>query len=197
MFSNRGLFHSLPCPRQSTCSTLCPFSHVIQQQTQPTLVIPTSTPTLPKKRPLELTAPTTHSEPPSQRVRTAASIPKPVQHAHSSVRSYFLFLLPLTPLQTGAPVLRINAAQSQVALPVRQVCDPFFPAQSLTASHRPCSRASTTTLSSSTKTSSLQTRHSPPNMPCAKKRTCTETRQSSPIAMCALSIHPHPSLTPL
>ncbi|KAN0097510.1 Ribonuclease H-like domain containing protein [Tylopilus felleus] len=105
MFSNRGLFHSLPCPRQSTCSTLCPFSHVIQQQTQPTLVIPTSTPTLPKKRPLELTAPTTHSEPPSQRVRTAASIPKPVQHAHSS---------------TGAPVLRINAAQSQVALPVRQ-----------------------------------------------------------------------------
>jgi hypothetical protein len=97
--------------------------------------------------------------------------------------------------QSGAPVLRVNAAQSQVALPVRQVRD-RPPSQILPDRHRPCSRVSMITLSSCTTTSCPQTQPSPPSMPCAKKTTYTRTRQSSLIAMCAFTVLPPPSLIP-
>ncbi|KAI9574727.1 ribonuclease H-like protein [Boletus coccyginus] len=121
MFSTRGLFQPLACPRNSDCTRppFCPFSHApdAPSRTPPiatpdavprTPPIPTPDsappPTVPAKRPSELTASPSHPEPPPQRIRTA-SAPKPVPRAASS---------------SGAPVLRVNAAQSQVALPVRQ-----------------------------------------------------------------------------
>ncbi|KAH0839877.1 ribonuclease H-like protein [Lanmaoa asiatica] len=134
MFSRLELFQSLPCPRKSDCtnSTLCPFSHAPDATLCTQLIAapsdPTPTPvparTIPAKRPFELTASTSRSEPPPQRLKTAtATAPKPVAlpaHSQSS---------------TGAPVLRVNAAQSQVALPVRQVRDISPLARSFT--HRP------------------------------------------------------------
>lgn len=176
MFSTRSLFQSVSCPRKTDCNTLCPFSHT--QPSTHTLLIATPDPPKPvAKRPLELTAPVETTEPPPQRIRTAAA-PKPVTPVHT---------------QLGAPVLRVNAAQSQVALPVRQVRDAPSPYLPLTAPHRPCSRASTTTFSSSMNTSCLQIRPSHPSMPSARKNRYTRTRQSSPIAMCAFT----PLVSPL
>lgn len=96
MFSTRRLFQSLPCPRRSDCTnpTLCPFSHApdaaphIQLIAAPSDPTPTPPLTVPAKRPFELTASTSSSEPPPQRLKTA-STSKPVAlpvHSHSSVR---------------------------------------------------------------------------------------------------------------
>ncbi|KAF9226555.1 ribonuclease H-like protein [Gyrodon lividus] len=131
MFSTLGLFQSLPCPHKSDCKrSVCLFSHAHDLQQQPLIIAtaadptlsitpftttassaPNPNPTVPAKRPFELSVQPTRNatvnEPPLQRLRTATS-QKPVA-------------LP-TQFQstTGIPVLRVNAAQSQVALPVRQ-----------------------------------------------------------------------------
>ena len=90
MFSTQGLFQSLACPRKSDCTnpTFCPFSHTPDPALRTPLIVtpaPTPAPTVPAKRPFELTASTSRSEPPPQRIRTA-SAPKPVALASSSVR---------------------------------------------------------------------------------------------------------------
>ncbi|KAG9317409.1 ribonuclease H-like protein [Chiua virens] len=107
MFSTLpGLFESVPCPRKHDHSN-CPFSHTKDTLHcfQP-IAVPSDPP---PKRPFELVTPSpSPSEPPPQRIKTS-STPKPLplpSHTQSS---------------TSAPILRINAAQSQVALPVRQV----------------------------------------------------------------------------
>ena len=123
MFSTLGLFQSLPCPRKHC--TLCPFSHssVPAQPTAP-IATPTDPPsTVPAKRPLELTIPA--PDPPPQRIKTATA-PKSVVSQSTSQTSvrYWRSVHPVSPhtrVQTGVPTLRINAAQSRVPLPVRQV----------------------------------------------------------------------------
>ncbi|KAF9247301.1 ribonuclease H-like protein [Melanogaster broomeanus] len=135
MFSTLGHFQSLPCPFKSDCNRpVCLFSHAHDLPQQPlviataadpkpqatTTVTPSTSsahnpnPTVPIKRPFELTAQSAStsrnaslSEPPPQRLRTATS-QKPVALPTQSQTS------------TAVPVLRVNAAQSQVALPVRQ-----------------------------------------------------------------------------
>ncbi|KIK92710.1 hypothetical protein PAXRUDRAFT_146696 [Paxillus rubicundulus Ve08.2h10] len=135
MFSSLGLFQSLPCPHKSDCKiSVCLFSHAHDLPQQPLIIatpaaVPTPsvitstsspaaesstlklTPTVPVKRPFELSAQSTRnaavSEPPRQRLRITTS-QKPVALPSQSQTT------------TGVPVLRVNAAQSQVALPVRQ-----------------------------------------------------------------------------
>ena len=184
MFSTLGLLQSLPCPRRSGC-TFCPFSHSAVLATT-SIATPSDPPsTVPAKRPIELTTPAPE-EPPPQRLRTTKSVALPAS-SRASVRAGIPrpATLPSTS-QTGAPTLRINAAQSLVALPVRQVCDRRAPCQILhSPSHRPCSGASMITLSSCTKNSCLRIRPSLPNMPSAKRSRFTKSRQNSPIAMYA------------
>ena len=206
MFSTRGLFQSLACPRPDcTRSAFCPFSHASGAAPRTPLIatpdavrtppIPTPDtappPTVPAKRP---SASTSHLEPPPQRIRTA-SAPKPVPRAESSVR-------PLPPSRSFPhlhSLVRCARPQSQCrAVTGRPPCPPGSrpppPSQFLlTSPHRPCSRASMTTFSSCTRTSCLQAQPSPPSMPCARKNRCARTRQNSLIAMCA----PPSSLSPV
>ncbi|KAG6378672.1 ribonuclease H-like protein [Boletus reticuloceps] len=108
MFSTLGLFLAVPCPRKNSC-TFCPFSHAHDTTPPiPLIATPDPAPAPSKKRPFELTASSSSSEPPPQRIRTA-SAPKPVRVPAQISQS-----------SSGAPVLRVNAVQSQVALPVRQ-----------------------------------------------------------------------------
>ncbi|PPQ68000.1 hypothetical protein CVT26_007363 [Gymnopilus dilepis] len=116
MFATLGLFSSLPCPERPSCSRPnCLFSHSADIPPQRQLVLPKPTPAkptpaepkptlVPAKRP---TAPSTPPEPPRKLQKVAPpQRPLPVQ---SSSRS-----------ETGVPILKVNAAQSLVAIPVRQ-----------------------------------------------------------------------------
>ncbi|KAG6336843.1 hypothetical protein ID866_2239 [Astraeus odoratus] len=135
MFSTLDLFQSSPCPERSKCKrSNCLFSHNTDGSQLPLLVAevnpapraprpsptsntsrldsPSTSSAVPVKRPHELSAPTSSrhdvaSEPPRQRLRTATGS-RPV--------------IPSTTSQgtIGVPVLRVSAAQSQVAIPVRQ-----------------------------------------------------------------------------
>ena len=114
MFSTRGLFQSLPCPRKPNC-THCPFSHAAQDPpVTPLIATPTPTPTpASAKRPFELTDAASSSEPPPQRIRTA-SAPKPVARpAHqSSVRP-----LPFPPFRPFIPSTHRPARLSSESMP--------------------------------------------------------------------------------
>ncbi|KAH7887664.1 ribonuclease H-like protein [Phlebopus sp. FC_14] len=124
MFSTLGLFHSLPCPQKSDCKrAVCLFSHAKDLPQPPLIVAPPDEQrppnpsslrhTVPVKRPHELSAAAspgpdaTTSEPPKQRLKTATA-QRPLALPAASKSS------------TGVPILRVNAAQSQVAVPVRQ-----------------------------------------------------------------------------
>ncbi|KIJ70048.1 hypothetical protein HYDPIDRAFT_121398 [Hydnomerulius pinastri MD-312] len=146
MFSTLGLFQSLPCPQKAECRRpVCLFSHAQDLPQQPLIIAtaapepknasatssssslplitapsrsntPTVKPTVPAKRPFELSAQSSSAarnvavnEPPRQRLKTATS-QKPIALPSTSQST----------VRTGVPVLRVNAAQSQVALPVRQ-----------------------------------------------------------------------------
>ncbi|KAF9268064.1 ribonuclease H-like protein [Marasmius fiardii PR-910] len=126
MFSSLGLFHSVRCPDHQQCSRqpFCVFSHRNDIPDETSLEIPVSSPSkpatpglsrfpavarstsIPAKRPVSSTS-SIHSspEPPRKLQRVAQSSSKPTQLQHQD---------------NGPPVLRINAALSQVALPVRQ-----------------------------------------------------------------------------
>ncbi|EMD40752.1 hypothetical protein CERSUDRAFT_103131 [Gelatoporia subvermispora B] len=141
MFPTLGLFQSLPCPDKPNCTrSNCIFTHRPEITQVPTVHIPVDAPktspapstalapvasssqplkqaaaTIPSKRPINspLRAPsssssngTTAREPPSKLRKTGLTKPSAVPTA--------------THTTTGVPVLRINAAQSQVAIPVRQ-----------------------------------------------------------------------------
>ncbi|KAL4076070.1 hypothetical protein V8B97DRAFT_2020358 [Scleroderma yunnanense] len=133
MFSTLGLFQSLSCPERSKCQRPgCLFSHAKDPPQQPPIVMaidtkapnygsssnpshsvsPIVSSVVPAKRPFELSASAgslarNGAEPPRQRLKTTTTsrpaAPSPV--AHGTI---------------GAPVLRVSAAQSQVAIPVRQ-----------------------------------------------------------------------------
>ncbi|KAG7096859.1 hypothetical protein E1B28_004267 [Marasmius oreades] len=115
MFSSLGLFYSVRCPDLQQCprQPFCVLSHRDDTPDEPALDIPVSSPPkqptgpssiLPAKRPISSTPPVQpSSEPPRKLQRLSQSSSKPTQ-SH----------------ENGPPVLRINAAQSQVALPVRQ-----------------------------------------------------------------------------
>ncbi|EIW82112.1 ribonuclease H-like protein [Coniophora puteana RWD-64-598 SS2] len=131
MFTALGLFSNQRCPHADTCSRpFCLFSHRQDAQTIPSLPIPEASSsssslattsvapkTIPAKRPLELSshAPAlesrqgtvTPSEPPRQRPKFATSQKSAAPSSNSQST-------------TGVPTLRVNAAQSLVAVPVRQ-----------------------------------------------------------------------------
>ena len=133
MFATLGLFSSLPCPERSSCSRPnCLFSHSADIPPQRQLVLPKPTPAkptpaepkptlVPAKRP---TAPSTPPEPPRKLQKVAPpQRPLPVQSSSRSEVGLSLVLGSLLiVLQTGVPILKVNAAQSLVAIPVRQVC---------------------------------------------------------------------------
>ena len=129
MFSRLGLLNNVKCPdlQQCTRQPFCVLSHRDDIPDEPTLTIPVAskpTPsssksplappisstatTIPAKRPVALTPspqPRSVTEPPRKLQRVTQSSSKPSQPAN----------------QGGPPVLRVNAAQSQVPIPVRQV----------------------------------------------------------------------------
>ncbi|KAH7921815.1 ribonuclease H-like protein [Leucogyrophana mollusca] len=146
MFSTLGLFQSLQCPQKTDCKRpRCIFSHRTDLPPPPSLNIPVDEPkpapsvsnsaptsagtsnvlhtsqsstastsrVVPAKRSFEFSAQPSPSssngirEPARQRQKIGTS-QKPVALPSVSHTS------------TGAPILRVNAAQSQVALPVRQ-----------------------------------------------------------------------------
>lgn len=137
MFSTLGLFQSVPCPNGPECQRpACLFSHTkdLPQQLLIVPVVETKAPShrsastgsqvsnsshsissvVPAKRPFEFSASASSSarndaarEPPRQRLKatTAGRPVAPSKTVHSNI---------------GVPVLRVNAAQSQVSVPVRQ-----------------------------------------------------------------------------
>ncbi|KAG0709725.1 ribonuclease H-like protein [Suillus ampliporus] len=128
MFSTFGLFQSLSCPERNNCNRpSCIFSHSSDLPSHHSLNIPVQDPSTaplpqktanpssdvvqPSKRPFHNLAqglPSGSNGPPTQRLRVGTA-KKPVAVPAASHTS------------TGVPILRINPAQSQVALPVRQV----------------------------------------------------------------------------
>ncbi|PPQ77431.1 hypothetical protein CVT25_011013 [Psilocybe cyanescens] len=141
MFATTGLFKNLACPERDTCTRQnCLFSHSpdapaprpLIKQAPPvpsrssaspsTSTLPPKSPPIanakksnativPAKRPA-LSSPTksttTSAEPP-RKLQKIGSIKRPVAVPSSSTHT-----------ESGVPVLRVNAAQSLVALPVRQ-----------------------------------------------------------------------------
>lgn len=126
MFSSSGLFQSLSCPERNNCNRpSCIFSHSLDLPSHHSLNIPVqhlpqttsadvAPRTVPSKRPFHNIAqgPSSGSNgalngPPIQRLRVGIA-QKPVAVPAQSHTS------------TGVPIIRINPAQSQVALPVRQ-----------------------------------------------------------------------------
>ncbi|KAG6810869.1 hypothetical protein H0H92_009990 [Tricholoma furcatifolium] len=107
MFSSLGLLHQQPCPDASQCTrSPCIFSHRTTLPPQSALSIPILAPqTVPAKRPIASSSTPSAAEP----ARKVQKISPPSRPA------------PVSPAkQSGPPVLRINAAHSVVAVPVRQ-----------------------------------------------------------------------------
>ena len=132
MFSSLGLFKTLPCPDFPKCSrNSCLFSHQSQLPPPPSLIIPVQSPlaVVPSKRPVSLSPRLpTPDEPPRKFQKLSPqqkslAIPSP---SHTNVSGCRVIVKNITQpprpnLKTGVPVLRINAAQSQIPVPVRQV----------------------------------------------------------------------------
>lgn len=134
MFTHQGLFKSLACPDRDTCNRPhCLYSHAsnIPPARLPQFIVkappPITQAAIPIKRPVVLTtSPPTTSEPPRkfQKVGTSQRPLAVPSASHSGVRSIYIYssCITLITFQSGVPILRVNAAQSQVAVPVRQVC---------------------------------------------------------------------------
>ncbi|KAF7793647.1 hypothetical protein EIP86_004762 [Pleurotus ostreatoroseus] len=132
MFSTLGLFHKLPCPDKPRCQrTNCLYSHASDIVQVPTVPIPVDAPkqptpsssktplkehVTPAKRSIGLVErprisnsnPSKHIEPP----RKLQRIGTPQRPAAAPTSLAFG--------NDGVPLLKVNAAQSQVAVPVRQ-----------------------------------------------------------------------------
>ncbi|KAG6873752.1 hypothetical protein C0995_011571 [Termitomyces sp. Mi166 len=106
MFSSVGLFQSLACPDGPECArTPCLFSHRHPVPPPPALSIPLKSapaPTVPAKRSSSPAKPP--AEPP-RKLQKLAPPQRPLPASHST---------------DGVPILRVNAAQSLVPIPVRQ-----------------------------------------------------------------------------
>ncbi|KAI0773440.1 Rexo1 protein [Irpex lacteus] len=137
MFSTIGLFSKLPCPEKETCKRPnCLFSHSPDVKQVPTVRVPVGAPkasssksvpvhsqpspssskiktsvpnasVVPAKRPGQLISNGVAAEPPRKLLKVGPTS-KPVAQPSSSVGA------------DGVPILRVNAAQSQVPIPVRQ-----------------------------------------------------------------------------
>jgi RNA exonuclease 1 len=142
MFPTLRLFHNLACPDKNSCTRpTCLFSHRPDLPPPLSLIVPfeESKPspspsnndgaTVPAKRPVA-NSPLSNGSPigePPRKLQKLGSTQKQVAASSTSYTSvgamYFtpFWWLSVLRVQTGAPVLRINAAQSKVAVPVRQV----------------------------------------------------------------------------
>ncbi|KAF8076496.1 ribonuclease H-like domain-containing protein [Lyophyllum atratum] len=124
MFSSLGLFHTLRCPERPQCTRpQCIFSHSEDLPPPVVLTIPvhdpklassSTTSTVPAKRPI-----------PSSPLRPGAARPTPTGEPPRKLQKVGALQRPsavstLSHTNTGVPILRVNAAQSQVAIPVRQ-----------------------------------------------------------------------------
>ncbi|GLB33907.1 putative EXOIII [Lyophyllum shimeji] len=121
MFSSLGLFQTLRCPDNPPCTRpQCIFSHRQDLPPPAQLIIPVhepkpaSTSSIPTKRPISssplrsgVATPTTPEEPP----RKLQKVGVPQRPLAVSTVSH---------TTSGVPILKVNAAQSQVAIPVRQ-----------------------------------------------------------------------------
>ncbi|KII95095.1 hypothetical protein PLICRDRAFT_149506 [Plicaturopsis crispa FD-325 SS-3] len=137
MFSSLGLFQEVPCPERQTCRRpRCIFSHRTDLPPAPALNIPIHEPsqqpvastsqiqpagpssrpmTIPSKRAIvnqhRVASPSNNGSPtsePPRKLQKTGSVQKPVAVPTSRQTS------------SGVPLLRVNAAQSRVAVPVRQ-----------------------------------------------------------------------------
>ncbi|KAI5124909.1 hypothetical protein M0805_007337 [Coniferiporia weirii] len=147
MFSTSGLFSTVPCPDKSLCKrTQCIFSHAPNTKQPVIPQIPVSAPVAGPSTLSSSTAPaagqSTSSRPhvvarivPTKRpgvpfAKSYAAIPDGLQSRepprklqkldHTSARVEATTSTTATTTATGVPVLRVNAAKSQVAIPVRQ-----------------------------------------------------------------------------
>ncbi|KAI0318701.1 hypothetical protein OF83DRAFT_1056421 [Amylostereum chailletii] len=135
MFSSLGLFHSnLPCPHKPSCERpYCLFSHsphvvqapIVVKYAPPIVAAPSTT--IPAKRPAAGTASparslaaSTSAASSSRRRLDSSSAERPtkLQRVGTAARPVALPTASHTP--TGAPVLRVNAAQSKVPVNARQ-----------------------------------------------------------------------------
>lgn len=129
MFSSLGLFQSLPCPERNNCNRpSCIFSHSLDLSSHHSLSIlvqkaqslpQTSsadvvTRAVPSKRPFHNIA-----QGPSSSSNAALSGP-PTQRLRVGTAQKSIAVPTASHTSTGVPIIRINPAQSQVALPVRQ-----------------------------------------------------------------------------
>ncbi|KAI0347258.1 ribonuclease H-like protein [Trametopsis cervina] len=137
MFSTLGLFDKLPCPEKDQCKRPnCVFSHSPDVKHVPTAHVPVDVPkpvassskvtppeaasgskvvarpsVIPAKRPVTSTLARANNGAP-------AEPPRKLQKVGSTARPV---AVPSSYVGTdGVPILRVNAAQSQVAIPVRQ-----------------------------------------------------------------------------
>ncbi|KAG5648975.1 hypothetical protein DXG03_000324 [Asterophora parasitica] len=132
MFSSLGLFATLRCPDRPLCTRpQCVFSHRTDLPLPAVLAVPVApTKSVPAKRPVPLSPlrptaalPLPSAEPP-RKLQKLAAPQRPVAvstSSHTNVRplsSSRPCLISFS--QTGVPILRVNAALSQVAIPVRQ-----------------------------------------------------------------------------
>ncbi|TFK55937.1 hypothetical protein OE88DRAFT_1621054 [Heliocybe sulcata] len=135
MFSLLGLFQKLPCPDRNNCKRpQCLFSHRPDASETLSLNIPVDEPkptpaagpststsanlTVPAKRPA-LSQPDLLRRPGSASNGNAAPEP-PRKLQKTGPVSKPVAVPTATTTSTGVPILKVNAAQSQVAIPVRQ-----------------------------------------------------------------------------
>ncbi|KAI0832387.1 ribonuclease H-like protein [Trametes gibbosa] len=137
MFPTLKLFHSLPCPDKPHCTRHnCLFSHSPDLNHIPITPVPLDspkpTPAPPPKQPPSAAAVASTSIPakrsvgsplrfaaPSNGATSNSEPPAKFQKVGTSKRPIAVPSAPQTS-SNGVPVLRVNAAQSQVAVPVRQ-----------------------------------------------------------------------------
>ncbi|KAF9495402.1 hypothetical protein BDN71DRAFT_876921 [Pleurotus eryngii] len=137
MFSSLRLFHILPCPQRDHCSRIrCVFSHESNLPSEQSLDIPYEKPAeldrkasdspparapdaavIPAKRPIA-SAGIRRSAAPSSTSSQNGEPPRKLQKLGPTQRP--LAVPTASHTTTGVPLLKVNAAQSQVAVPVRQ-----------------------------------------------------------------------------
>ncbi|TDL29584.1 hypothetical protein BD410DRAFT_823665 [Rickenella mellea] len=137
MFSTTGHFQSVPCPNGIHCKRpICIFSHSSETRQPHIPQIPTATPvapinhpspststSIPFKRPAASPSPNArlngaNEGPPRKLQKVDSSVRQPTAgpaHVQNAVTPSITF-----PLHNGVPILRVNPAQSRVAVPVRQ-----------------------------------------------------------------------------
>ncbi|KAF9485266.1 hypothetical protein BDN70DRAFT_871273 [Pholiota conissans] len=120
MFATAGLFKNLPCPERDTCARpQCIYSHSLTLPSPKSLSLPKPSlvsssdsvkeSVIPAKRPA-ITSP-------SKLAPTSPEPPRKFQKANIGKK---VSVPTASHTESGVPILRINAAQSQVPIPVRQ-----------------------------------------------------------------------------